>query len=413
MYPYCDVEGAISGEPETCISVACEPGSIAACVEDAALTCNANGDGYDRVPCELGCKSSPSPHCGFIEPRYVPDVCASPATSDALVVSGSVSLDPNLDITCTGGLIPQANSPDICVVHFKTISVQPQSALAITGTRDATGRPIALVADMDLTIEGTLDVGAKGVENGPGGGITFSGGAPNYSTKVGGGGAGGQTAGGSGGSASLDGGAFNAGGALADPALLGDFMGGAASYRETNGDSAGGGGVVTLVSCRGQLAVSGRIMAGGGGGRGGVFVELVPGSGSGFAVPGEGGGAGGYVVLQGAHISVSGSMFANGSGGGAGMQSNNAAGAAGANGTDGPPLGGFEANGGGRGGTGGFASTAPGVGGKPTSSLATAGGGGGSVGFFQAYSPEGFEPSIVPVELSPPMFQPKRTLVVR
>ena len=55
-YPYCDVDGAIAGEPGTCIAVNCAPGSVGACEGgNAALICNTAGNGYDQEPCAFGC----------------------------------------------------------------------------------------------------------------------------------------------------------------------------------------------------------------------------------------------------------------------------------------------------------------------------------------------------------------------
>lgn len=107
----------------------------------------------------------------IIEPRYVPDVCLAPAVDDAFVVSNSATFDPNLDSNCNGGLIQQPGAPEICVVHYRTIRVDPSVTLTIVGKPDGTpGRSIALVADGDVLIHGTLDVSAHGASNGPGGG---------------------------------------------------------------------------------------------------------------------------------------------------------------------------------------------------------------------------------------------------
>src|SRR6185369_405993 len=54
-FPYCDTEGVISGDPGTCIAVSCAPRAVQACVDNDALTCNATGDGFERLECELGC----------------------------------------------------------------------------------------------------------------------------------------------------------------------------------------------------------------------------------------------------------------------------------------------------------------------------------------------------------------------
>jgi len=418
VFPYCDAEGVISGEPGTCISVSCVPGTIETCVGSNALTCNEQGNGYTHVPCELGCVASGTPHCAYIEPRYLPDVCDTVAPAESLLVSNSASLDPNLDANCNGGLVPQISAPSICVVRYGSISVADGGILKITGKEEmGLGRPIALVTDGDLTIEGTLDVSADGVLNGPGGGVTMSGGmgfVTNMTTHVAGGGAGGKTGGGAGGSASADGGGSNGGAAMADPSLLAALVGGASANRTSTMavgvGSGGGGGGATLISCHGTVTVTGTIDAGGGGGSGG-FLFPFPSAG----LPGYGGGAGGYVSIQAAHIGVTGKVFANGGGGGAGMRANQAAGF---NGEDGSlsstvaALGGSAQNGEGHGGAGGVGVTVPGGGAKPTTSPATAGGGGASVGFLQTYTPMGVDPTLTPSAVSP-AFQPNGTIKTR
>lgn len=415
-FPYCDSEGIISGEPGTCIAVTCTPGEVEGCLGDDALTCNATGDGYDRVPCSLGCGDTPEPHCKYIEPRYLPDVCDTPATTDSFDVTSSGSLDPNLDSNCNGGVVMQAAAPSICILHYRQITIGPDAALKIIGPPDASvGRSIALVADEEITVTGTLDISADGPFHGPGGGVIISGGwafVTNSTTHVAAGGAGGRTPGGAGGSSSADGGAMNGGQALADPSLLAALVGGATSYRMETGalNSGGGGGAATLVSCRGRVSIGGLIDAGGGGGVAGVYLPF---PGTGF--PGLAGGAGGYVVLQAPQIEVTGQMFANGGGGGGGMRTTQANGAAGEDGslsTTLPATGGYPQNGEGRGGAGGIEGKLPGIGGKPAMTPATAGGGGGSIGFFQTYTPEGVEPALTPTDVSP-TFQPNGTINTR
>ncbi len=411
-FPYCDVEGTISGEPGTCIAVSCTPGAIKTCLDDDALTCNATGDGYERVPCELGCKAAPEPHCGYIEPRYVPDVCDTPAESESFIVSNSGMFDPNLDVSCNGDISDQPGAPAICVVRYRRISVLADTVLQVIGKAGRmnpfeVGRPVAFVADEDVSIEGTLDVSAKGSVNGPGGGLVISGGqagvvSPGIFEAPGG--AGGHTVGGAGGSPTSDLSALNGGLPTADPAYLAALVGGAAAI----GSGGGGGGAVMLVSCNGTVSVTGTITAGGGGGTGGLPLFDT-------AFPGGGGGAGGYIVLQGKRISVTGSLFANGGAGGSGTQANLMAGRNGSNGSASattPAYGGNAANGDGIGGYGGVGVSTPGPGGRPTMTGAAAGGGGGSTGFLQTYTPDGIEPNLASATVSPP-FQANGTIKTR
>lgn len=450
-FPFCDVDGAVEGDPNTCVAVSCSPGEFEACDGSSAITCNSAGSSYDVTSCPTGCSvdangckpcpantttcgtneldvcdadgvlhpqacaagcvESPTPHCAYITPRYVPDACDAPAGEPMLMVTNSASLDPNFDSNCTGGIIDQTGGPSICVVRYGIIDIASGVTLTVANTPEANGRTVAFVADALLSIEGTLDVGAHGALSGPGGGFVHSGGTPQIAPNIiGGGGAGGASAGAPGGSTSADGGAANGGAGAADPALLAALVGGAAAYQYDDGTmlfgGGGGGGGVSLVACRGQVNVSGTINAGGGGGAGGS---------GGLFKDGFGGGAGGYVVLQGLDVSVNGSLFANGGGGGAGEQSTNADGIAGHDGSQSDSTaadGGASQNGGGAGGTGGIEGRNPSIGRKNSVSGAYPGGGGGSVGWFQTYTPEGIDPKLTPAHVSP-SFRPNGSVSTR
>ena len=54
-FPFCDVDGTLEGDKNTCIAVSCNPGELAACRGDEAITCNAMGSNYDVTQCERGC----------------------------------------------------------------------------------------------------------------------------------------------------------------------------------------------------------------------------------------------------------------------------------------------------------------------------------------------------------------------
>lgn len=417
-FPYCDGEGAISGTPGTCIAVTCMPGEVATCLGDDALTCATGGAGYERIPCDLGCRDEPTPHCGYIEPRYVADACDALAVSDKLTITESGELDANLDATCNGGIVEQAGAPSICVARYRSIHIEEGATLKLIDTPTITaGRVIAFVTDDDLTVDGVLDISADSTVSGPGGGALQSGGYTRVNgveNGRAGGGAGGKTAGGSGGNQLEDGGAMNGGAAAADPAVLAALLGGAAAFQNDDSDNraiigGGGGGAALLASCRGAVRIHGVIDAGGGGGMGGILFLF------GASLPGGGGGAGGYVVLQAKTVEVTGKMFANGGSGGNGMQSNNAPGNTGQDGprsSTQPARSGLPQNGEGRGGDGGIINVPPTAGTKPTVSPAAAGGGGGSIGFFQTYTPDGFEPTLTPMDASP-AFQPNGVSRVR
>ena len=448
-FPFCDVDGSVGGEPGTCVAITCQAGANGGCQGSAALVCNANGTSFDPVPCangcdpnagcnacmpgavqcsgmklqtcgsdavfadtetcELACTNDPTPHCAYLSPKYIPDACEVLAPGTALAIAGNATIDSSLDNNCTGGVVPQTGGPEICVMHYESISVSVGATVTLVGTR-----AVALVADRGLSVSGTLEVGATGTTSGPGGGVSASGGfkAPGqFGGKGGDGGAGFLTNGGAGGDFTTDGGAANGGTASGSPAAATVFAGGPHTI-------GGGGGALALVSCRSTVSVLGTLDSRGGGGLGGRF--FVPAGQAARPWWGTGGGAGGYVVLQGANVLVTGQVFANGGGGGAG---NNTALAPGnVNGLDGTASdtvcarGGIAPSGAGNGGVGGcgtFSFGAPGDGIHPSDSTnGQPGGGGGSMGFFQSYTPAGVTPTLLPAHASPG-FQPNLTVETR
>ena len=421
-FPYCDIDGSVGGNAGECVAVSCTPGEIKECREDAAFTCNSTGNGYDIVPCDLGCHDSPAPHCKYLQPKYMPDICDVAATVPMLAISSTGMLDPNLDTSCTGGIVTQGGA-DICVVRAGSIGVAAGAILTVVGSQKMNGRTIAFVSDDDLSISGTIDVGAHLGINGPGGGTFVSGGQATLNTQTaaagGAGGAGGATAGGPGATGDnmgggVDNGAANGGAPTMNPALLASFVGGASSLRVDTPDNpvdvtfGGGGGALMLVSCHGSVSVDGILTAGGGGGDAGLLSAILP-------LPARAGGAGGNVVLQGRHVVFTGQAFANGGAGGQGWQTTTSDSLPG---SDGPAsdthgsTGGNRINGAGVGGSGGWIGLAPTGAKHPTVSQAGPGAGGGSVGFLQIYTPAGETPTVTPSHASP-AFQPNGIVETR
>lgn len=386
----------------------CVPSSVV-CDGNVVESCDADGLELPDEPCLRSCVATPSAHCEYLAPVYLPDVCDARATMPSLAISTSVTIDTGLDTNCTGGIVTQTGGPPICVIRYGTIDVQSGRTLTLTG-----GRAAAFVADGDLTVAGTIDAAASGLTHGPGGGTLTSGGLANAS--AGGGGAGYLTAGAAGANLTTNGGANN-GGAAFDPLGGSVLVGGARGARPSIAlgvSGGGGGGALMLVSCRGNVIVSGLLDLGGGGGNGGI--DLSAGAQL-MLIGGGGGGTGGYGVLQGLGVQVTGQVFANGGGGGGGG-ANDAAGSAGGDGTRSTTTAATGGAGatvgtsvGGRGGTGGRVGANPGVGLIPTSQ-GSPGGGGGSVGRFQAYTPTGVTPTLTPSAASPP-FQSNRTVPTR
>jgi hypothetical protein len=166
----------------------------------------------------------------------------------------------------------------------------------------------------------------------------------------------------------------------------------------------GGGGGALLIACRGTVTVAstGTVDAGGGGGPGGGDHYTDVGTVAQGGAPG--GGSGGFVVFEGVHVEISGKLYANGGGGGAGCSGDNCRGLPGSDGlrsTSGAPGGDPPGNTCG-GGIGGSVSSTPGVGERTfATASAGSGGGGGSMGRFLVFTPNGQPPMLSPAQASP------------
>jgi hypothetical protein len=402
LRPFCDKLG-VFGEPNMCIAVSCTPEELVACNGDEALVCDSSGADYVVESCPYGCGES---GCNpYLEPRYLPDVCDTPASEEEFSITRDTLLDTDLDTNCNGGILPQSGGPSVCVVRYRSIVITTSGTLSVSGSR-----ALALVADDDVTIEGVLDVSANGATDGPGGGFAKSGGEATLAG--GGGGAGFQTPGAHGGDFTTPGGALNGGAPTLDVALLSALVGGTRGAIDMSYpvESGGGGGAATLIACRGAAGVSGILDAGGGGGRPGGNVQFA-------CLGGGGGGSGGHIAVQGMSLSLTGQAFANGGGGGAGKPNNQTPNEPGEDGRrDQSQAFGGHCAAGGTGGGGGAFDELPTVG-YPGQSPGCGGGGGGSVGYMQTFTPEGVTPTLNPSLVSPSLEEHKsiaiRTRVAR
>jgi hypothetical protein len=408
--PFCDEDGSIGGKPDTCIAVECMPGAFETCRGDNALMCNAAGTNFDTVECMYGCSDAAGGcnacedvgMCGpptHIVPRYLPTACDDIVGGNDLIVAPSMTIDSSVDANCNGGVVAQGSHPSLCVLRYRSIVVPAGRLLKFTGSR-----AVALVADDSLTIDGVVDVSADIGVAGPGARVVISG------TQASGGnagqsGAGFQTAGGNGGNGPGATGGIG-GAAVADPVFESYLEGGTTAACVNNLDGSGfGGGAVTLISCRGQVAISGTVDAGGGGGPG-AFNDLLN-----TPQSACGGGSGGHIVVQGVRVTVSGGVFANGGGGGAGFQG----GSPGMRGEDGsrdsviPGYGGTGLNGAGFGGNGASNLLPIGGNGQAPTGGGTGGAGGGGFGFVQIFTPFSVTPIIAGAAMSP-LPQPHRSI---
>src|SRR5215831_2296230 len=210
--------------------------------------------------------------------------------------------------------------PELALLHVRALSVAQGADVRIEGSR-----PLVVLADRDIRIDGLLDgsaahempgAGGEGPTAGLGAGVTgaFAGaGCPVVYNTSGGGGAGHATAGGDGGNSPnvVGGRGGNMYGDLTLTTLRGGSGGGSGGLigGGTPGKGGAGGGGLQLYSATGiHILTMGGINLGGGGGAGGN---------GNFG--GNGGGSGGSLVLQAPVVSNAGTLAVNGGGGGSGF----------------------------------------------------------------------------------------------
>lgn len=305
------------------------------CIGDVLRVCTAIGMPATDFPCGWGCISDDPPHCAHIIPSgsggvatngVLPSDVAGDGLEDTTLGDG-VMIDGDNGRIGTLGSENQHHGPQTGIengIDFQLrgpIAMFRFKSLKITGTVSLIGsRPIALVADGDITIDGIIDArGSCLLSNpGPGGygggsaqgqpGLTppdTSGGGEGAASDSGGGGGGHGTRGGNGEDA-------DGGSAYGDPVittLVGGAGGGAGGGGVNFGRGGGGGGAVQLISnAQVTIAAGGGINAGGCGGK--------PGSGNNDS--GGGGGAGGTILIEAPAVTVAGALAVNGGGGGGG-----------------------------------------------------------------------------------------------
>lgn len=452
-------DGQLCGDLGLCSSgeaCPCEAGEFRGCDGDVARFCNATADGLESETCAVGCNadagrcnlcvpnadaciadgtmleqcgadglpastsacrltcvpedSGVAAHCGYLEPLFFPDLCDSLATAAELTLA-EVTLDTSTDATCNGGILTPTGGPQVCVVRHSKITIGDN--VVVRGSR-----AIAFVADDGVLVQGMLDVSADGTVGGPG---SVGGDGARAGVNLGGGGGGFGALGGAGGGAISGGtGGGGAGGSAIDPLGTTIFAGGSSAMMPTFQQQqklypypGGGGGALMLVSCRGDVSVTGTIHAGGGGGNGGKDVD--PSGGAFTYVGAAGGGAGGYVVMQGIDVQFtsigSDGIFANGGGGGAGCVADACSGQPGFD-AQASVLGGAAGNANSGAGTGGRGGDKSAPNGHPGSNDPNSpGAGGGAVGRLQVCRPD--LGSVTVSATTSPAFQPHVTILTR
>ncbi|MCW5805841.1 MAG: hypothetical protein KIT31_25950 [Deltaproteobacteria bacterium] len=93
--PFCDKDGTVFGQENTCVAIGCTPGDLQQCRGDQALTCNATGDNLEVVQCERGC--DPGSGCRLCNPNETACTNGMLATCDA---SGAVVLAEPCALGC-------------------------------------------------------------------------------------------------------------------------------------------------------------------------------------------------------------------------------------------------------------------------------------------------------------------------
>jgi hypothetical protein len=365
-FPFCDVDGSVGGEPNTCVAVTCTADQFVACRDDLAITCNAQGNNYDEIKCDKGCDPTvgcrvcdpnqtvcadgklqtcdangvvtssetcalgcfeDQPRCRDIDPSnglaVFLDMVANPPdlvltngfvqTETGVVTDGGNTIDvPNFLVTAPPGGVPIR----VFIVNSATIT-----KLSIDGgSAQLPKRPaFALIARGDITVSGSIVVGsnagemATGCDVGDGQIVERVDGMGNHANyAVGGGGGGGHGTVGARGGSSIGVAAGGTAGSPAGTETLVPLRGGCAGG---SNDGLGGGGAIQLTSGT-QIQINGPIDVGGLQGTIGNIDQL---GGVGVA----GGGAGGGLLVEAPVVSLGASaklLAPGGAGNGFGSQ---------------------------------------------------------------------------------------------
>jgi hypothetical protein len=349
-------------------------------VEGKVETCGSDGFVASIEACAAGCAGSEA-RCKHIVPAWLPAACDQRAAQVNRTLTGTLVTDDN---TACDEVVVQSGGPEVCIVAARTLQV---ADLKVIGAR-----AVGFVADT-IDVTGVLDLSADGQRSGPGAGPES--GEHFEGDPSGGGGAGFRQAGGDGGARTPM--VAAKGGAIRDPLAASIFTGGS-----SGAEGGGGGGGALLIACRGEIRVTGQIDGGGGAGVSGVE-----------GISGTGGGAGGYVVIQGARVTVTGTIVVNGGGGGAACDAPPATCTPGVDALGPGGQSGVGGTGVANGGAGGAGDVVPGAGKfrfcAPQLGCSIGGGGGGAVGRVQVYTPADMGPTLTPSAV----FEPSLTIPTR
>lgn len=321
--PFCDVDGAYDESdhtPNTCTVVpadcplercGCTPGTAVSCDGDQLATCAADSKSTTATTCALGC-SDAAKRCASFEPSNgLGNAMRASASDPAVVLPKGATIDTDLGLVRDAGGTTLDVKSETVMSSGKPIRVFHASSFVIDDLVASGTNALAFVAAGDISIIGVVDVGARGVQAGPGGQSTgtCNGTDSMVMTQVGNdfsegpGGAGNGTAGAPGGI--YTNGTVSQGGAPYggfEP-LVGGCRGGRLFSKTgdlaTNGG--GGGGAIELASATSvRLSSRGFLTAGGGGG----------------PFPG-GAGSGGLILIEAPTVQLSGATTGFATNGGA------------------------------------------------------------------------------------------------
>jgi len=147
-FPFCDVDGALTGEAETCIAVACTANEFVACRGDRAITCNTTGTDYELELCDGGCAEELG-GCDACDSHdqcptgvcKVDGTCASETEIAFVEPSGSATSSCTRSAPCslTHALEIPAPEPRQYILLAAGIHVAPGPYI-VTGRRSLVGR---------------------------------------------------------------------------------------------------------------------------------------------------------------------------------------------------------------------------------------------------------------------------------
>ena len=308
-------------DPVTCGSVTCDqipaPSCDGSTLREYTAACTDATCSYPSTETECGTAGCCGDHCCGLAVSNA-DSTGTLMPTGLTVSPPNGTFDTDTECTATSALgnctvVARAGMPEACVCRMDVLTI---------GTLEVKGaRALVLLAYESVTVQTTLDLSGDYDAPGPGAISAYTETNLNY------GGAGGSfaTKGANGSSTSTT---------VADTygdATLIPLFGGMNGMQGGAASGGGGGGGALQITAGVRIDIPGAIYAGGGGGRGGWSTWGYAGGG--------GGGSGGAILLEAPTIMMTGSLDANGAGGG-GAGSDDGIGSVGEDANDDYPAGG-------------------------------------------------------------------------